>query len=249
MKYFFARFYDSLKDFPGVQRRLPGYGAIMQLPLLVNQSVKDLAESFGVAHSEIAMVLVNSKEVDFNYIIKDKDFVSFFPEFKNFDISGVSKTYVEKPKECKFILDVHLGKLAKYLRLVGFDAKYSNNFSDIELVDISLHESRVLLTRDLGLLKYSNIIWGYWLRNSNSVAQVREVVNKFDLKLKFKPFSRCLECNGEIELIEKEDILPMLETKTKEYFNEFYRCRVCSKIYWKGSHWKKMESFIDFVKG
>ncbi|ROL61017.1 twitching motility protein PilT, partial [Bacteroidetes/Chlorobi group bacterium ChocPot_Mid] len=116
MKYFFARFYDSLKDFPGVQRRLPGYGAIMQLPLLVNQTVKDLAESLGVPHSEIAMILVNSKEVDFDYIIKDKDFVSFFPDFKTFDISGVTKINIEKPKEFKFILDVHLGKLAKYLR-------------------------------------------------------------------------------------------------------------------------------------
>jgi uncharacterized protein with PIN domain len=247
MKYFFARFYDSLKDFPGVQRRLPGYGAIMQLPLLVNQTVKDLAESLGVPHSEIAMILVNSKEVDFDYIIKDKDFVSFFPDFKTFDISGVTKINIEKPKEFKFILDVHLGKLAKYLRLLGFDAKYGNNFSDIELADISLLESRILLTRDLGLLKYSNIIWGYWLRNSSSVEQIKEVVSKFDLKLNFKPFSRCLECNGEIELTEKANIMPQLKAKTKKYFNEFYKCKSCGKIYWKGSHWEKMASFIDLL--
>lgn len=245
MRYFFARFYGSLQDFPGVQRRLPGGAVIMQLPLLVNQTVKDLAESFGVPHSEIAMILVNSEAVDFDCIVHNGDFVSYYPEFKALDISGVTKVNFYKPKVMKFILDVHLGKLAKYLRLLGFDAKYSNNFSDIELIDISLAESRILLTRDLGLLKHSNIVNGYWLRSSYSVKQIKEVVDKFDLKSCFKFFSRCLECNGEIELTAKEGIESELEARTRQFFDEFYRCRGCGKIYWKGSHWEKMKSFVE----
>lgn len=248
MKFFYARFYGSLNDFLGVKKNLSGNSSIIQKPLLVNQTVKDFAESLQVPHTEISMILANSNAVDFDYIIDEDDFLSYYPSFSTLDISQVTKLNLHYPLEMKFILDVHLGKLAKYLRLFGFDTKYNNDNLDFELIEISLKESRILLTRDLGILKNSKLKYGYFLRSNEPIEQIKEIVDVFRLKPYMQPFTRCLECNGEIKATEKELILSKLEPKTIEFYNEFFKCNQCHKIYWKGSHWKKMESFIKIFE-
>jgi len=214
------------------------------IEISVNQSVKDLIESLGVPHCEVDLIIVNGLSVGFDYTVNENDKISVYPEFTVIDIKSLTKLSAILPEEIKFVTDVHLGKLTKYLRLLGFDTFYENDSTDIQLIEISNSEKRILLTRDVGLLKNNRIIYGYWLRNTDPYKQIYEVVNRFHIKNKTKPFTFCLTCNGKISIIKKEKIIERLEPKTIEFFDEFYICDNCRKIYWKGSHLKKMDVLI-----
>jgi len=145
----------------------------------------------------------------------------------------------------RFIADVNLGKLSKYLRLLGFDTLYKNNYEDDEIVEIANKERRIILTRDTELLKRKQVVRGYWVRSTLPKKQIREVINRFDLKNSDRIFSRCLKCNGLIRSVAKEKIVDKLLPNTKKYFSSFYQCRNCGKIYWQGSHYKNMVKEIE----
>ncbi len=235
------RFYEELNDFLPVYRKKQLFSHEFD----GNPSVKDVIESLGVPHVEIDMILVNGKSVDFSYRLKDADHVSVYPVFESLDISEVQHLRKESLRDIKFILDVHLGRLAKYLRLLGFDTVYDRNLVDSEIINISLSQRRIILTRDKGLLKNRKITHGYWIRSINPRIQTGEVVCKFDLKSRFKPFTHCLECNGLVVDVSKEDISGRLLTKTRKYYNMFKICPDCRKIYWEGSHFEKMKAFVE----
>lgn len=146
-----------------------------------------------------------------------------------------------------FILDVHLGKLAKLLRMLGFDTLYKNNFTDAEIIKISSKENRIILTRDRGILKNKAVTHGYWLKSVKPIEQAREIINRFDLVPQIKPFQRCIICNGIIEIVDKKSVMTHLPIKTASVYNEFYKCMNCSKIYWKGSHYNRMRGQIASI--
>jgi len=153
---------------------------------------------------------------------------------------------IEKPSsDIKFILDVHLGKLAKSLRLFGFDAFCDTNFDDIEIIRFSLSDKRIILTRDKDLLIRKDVIDGYRILSQKPDEQLKEVFRWFDLKSRINPFTRCMECNGLLEEVLKEEIINRLFPKTREYYYCFKRCTVCNRIYWEGSHYERMRKYID----
>jgi len=227
------RFYEELNDFLHKDKRKVSY------PVKTNrgQTVKDLIESENVPHTEVDLILVNSNSVDFSYQVMDRDRISVYPVFEALDIKNAAKLKLRPLRITKFILDVHLGKLARYLRISGFDALYSNSYEDSEIADIAAGEGRIVLTRDRGLLKRSIVKRGYWIRSQNASLQYREVLNRFDLTGSISMFSRCPSCNGNLRLVEKKDILDRLATKTAMYYDNFKTCNICGKIYWKGSHY------------
>lgn len=235
------RFYEELNDFLpyGKRKSFFPYG------FTGNPSVKDAIESMGVPHTEIDLILVNSKSVDFSYHLKDGDVISVYPVFESMDISDVTHLRKKPLREPKYILDVHLGKLAKKLRMLGFNTLYENHYNDIEIVRISNAEKRTILTRDIGILKMKDVSRGYWIRSQSPKKQLIEVLDRFDLYSRIRPFRRCMACNGIIERIEKESIIDDLPKRTKKYYHEFYRCVSCKNIYWKGSHYCRMKSFIE----
>ncbi len=145
------------------------------------------------------------------------------------------------------MLDVHLGRLAAYLRLLGFDTLYRNDYDDPELAQISNAEDRVLLTRDLGLLKRSLVNRGYFVRNTKPAQQLGEIVRQFNLAGANRPFHRCLNCNGILQSVEKEAIADRLWPRTQQFYGEFHLCPSCGNIYWKGSHYERMQKFVDEV--
>jgi len=202
-----------------------------------------MIEALGVPHTEIDLILVNGESVDFLYSVKDTDYISIYPPFESLDISPLSKVRPHPLGQFCFILDTHLGKLSAYLRLLGFDTLYRNNYKDEELADLS-REGRILLTRDVGLLKRSIVTHGYWLRETNLRKQLIELFNRFDLLSAIAPFQRCIKCNGLLKPIQKEAINDRLLPKTKNYYNEFHICPSCNQIYWKGSHYERMQQFI-----
>jgi len=158
--------------------------------------------------------------------------------------------FAQKPlREPKFVCDVHLGRLARYLRMMGFDVLYRNNFVDEEIIRISLKERRAILTRDKGILKRSEVTHGYWVRGIKVEEQVKEILHRFDLKKEIKEFSRCIESNDLLKPVKTELIIDQLPVKVAKTQNEFYECPSCKKIYWKGTHYKRMLAFINSVKG
>ncbi|MCE5251497.1 Mut7-C ubiquitin/RNAse domain-containing protein [bacterium] len=238
------RFYEELNDF------LPRPVRKTQFPYLFegNPSVKDAIEAIGVPHTEIDLILVDGNSVSFLYHLQDGNCVSVYPVFESMDISPVIRLRAKPLREPRFILDVHLGKLARCLRMLGFDALYDNSYTDPEIVGIAREHHRIILTRDVSLLKMNEVTHGYWIRSQHSEKQVHEVIRRLDLHAYIQPFSRCISCNGIVEEVPKESVIDILEPNTRRYYDEFFRCSSCGKVFWKGSHFKKMEEFVEDVK-
>ena len=237
----YFRFYAELNDFlPPMQQQITFVYHFNGMP-----AIKDAIEAAGVPHTEVDLILVNGVSVAFDYRLRDGDRVAVYPVFESFDISPLLRLRPQPLRETAFILDVHLGKLAKHLPLLGFDTLYRNDYQDPDIIAIALRERRIILTRDRGLLKTRAVTHGYWMRSTAPQQQVREVLQRFDLQGLIRPFHRCLLCNGLVQPVEKQTILPRLLPKTARYYHEFYQCSVCMQLYWKGSHYHKMREFIQ----
>ncbi|UUV19278.1 Mut7-C ubiquitin/RNAse domain-containing protein [Fusobacteria bacterium ZRK30] len=236
------KFYSSLNKLLKKGRR----DKELSLELKLRQSVKDLIEAQGIPHTEVGMILIDSKREESSYILKDGQKIEVYPAFNDIE-EAKFQNLINYPK--KFILDVHLGRLAKYLRIFGIDTLYENYYSDEEIVKTALKEGRVILTRDRGILKRRVVKYGYLIKSNESKEQLREIFLNFDILPKIKPFLRCISCNGILEKADKEEIIEELEPLTRKYYNEFFRCTICKKIYWKGGHRERMEEFAnDFLK-
>lgn len=144
----------------------------------------------------------------------------------------------------RFILDVHLGKLARWLRLLGFDTFYRNDLDDPEIVEIAATEERTILTRDGGIMKRRAATRGYLVQSTDPQEQLREVLDYYQLREQLQPFHRCLVCNGLLAQVEKATILDQLEPKTIRYYDNFFQCATCGKIYWQGTHYERMQGFL-----
>ena len=215
-------------------------------------AIKDTLEALGVPHTEIDAILINQKRaVKFFYQLREGEKVFVYPPgyYKKIAKSGVKHLQAKLPSVVKFVVDSHLGKLARILRLLGFDVIYKKFFPDEHIIHDSLCHKRVILTRDIGLLKNKSVKWGAWIHSLNPLDQTKEVITKYNLMDRLKPFKRCLECNGLIKSIAKKEILHGLHPKTKEYFREFYHCQDCRRVYWKGSHYEKLLKWVEEVKG
>ncbi len=239
-KNIWLRFYEELNDFLPEKRKKVRF----QVKYEQKQSVKDAIESLGIPHTEIDLILVNGQSVPFNYHILPDDQISVYPIFESLDISQITHLRNEPLRNPSFILDVHLGKLAKYMRMTGFDTLYENWFDDNEIVEISVRENRIILTRDVGLLKHKTVTHGYWIRSQKPMEQFTETARRFDLFSKFKPFRRCTVCNGLVNKTSKQSVIHQLKPRTKIYFDDFFKCSSCGKVYWKGSHFARMQKLI-----
>jgi len=231
------RFYAELNDFLPPKQRM----RTIHYRFSGHPGIKDPIEVFGVPHPEVELIIVNGQSVGFDYQLQAGDRVAVYPVFKNLDISALikqrEKSWSNNPR---FILDVNLGKLAKLMRLLGFDSLYRNDYRDAEVVNIAVSEQRIVLTRDRRLLYAKQISHGYWVRRVDVESQIDEVLHRFDLYGLINPFARCLVCNGVLVPVGKADILDRLEPKTRLYYEDFHQCADCRRIYWEGSHMENM---------
>jgi uncharacterized protein len=238
MKRAFFRFNVNLEDLLPSSKR----GQEIILHFKGYQSVKHLIESLGVPHTEIGQVMVNSHVVDTSYRVQDGDRVEVLPAR-----SDPHRGHLLQEKEIKFILDSHLGKLAAYLRMLGFDALYRNDYEDRQLAKVAELEGRILLTRDRRLLMRKQVQAGYCVRKHNPQDQLKDVLNRFGLYSLIRPFQRCIRCNTRLEKVSKEQVLDMLEPLTKLYYSSFSICPACRKVYWPGSHYEYMQRMIQKI--
>jgi len=237
------RFYADLNDFLPADKRQQTFSYRFG----EDQSIKHLIEALGVPHPEVELILVNDRPVDFDQLLQDNARVSVFPAFRQLEVDSP----VRPPAltEYRFVLDAHLGRLANYLRMLGFDTLYRNDFDDPELARIANGEERILLTRDQGLLKRNLVTHGYWLRETDPRHQLVEVLQRFNLFKASKPFNRCLLCNGRLVSVPKASIADRIPPKAFQYYDEFYLCEECGKLYWEGSHVQRMRQLIEWAIG
>jgi hypothetical protein len=235
------RFYAELNDFLPPDRRMVAF----DLEFQGRQTVKHLIESVGVPHTEVDLVLVNGESVDFARIVEGGDRVSVYPVFEAFDITPESRVRPQPLRQTRFVLDAHLGRLAAWLRLLGFDTLYRNDATDEQLARNSSAEHRILLTRDRGLLKRSAVTHGYCVRESNARRQLAEVVQRFDLAGCAMPFTRCLLCNQPLRDVAMQDVASRIPPAGSEHCDFVRECPRCRRLFWNGSRYRRIESWID----
>ncbi len=209
-------------------------------------SVKDVIESCGVPRTEVDLILVGGKPVDFAHVLDcdaaldvhpfSPERLTFFPEDR-LQVSTIQK----------FIADGHLGKLVRDLRLVGIDVAYDPVAKDRQLLEFAGAEDRGLLTRDRRLLMHAIVRHGYYLRSQDPLEQTIEALRRFQLFPTLAPFTRCLRCNAALKSVQKADVIERLEPLTKIYYKQFRQCTGCGQVYWPGSHFEKLETRIHEI--
>ena len=234
------RFYAELNDFLPQARR----GRAFQAQFSGHETVKHVLESLGVPHPELALILINGTSVDFSARIEAGDRVSLYPRFSELDLNEQSPLQEALPDQVAFILDIHLGKLARNLRLLGINALYGRDLSDPELARLAREKKRVLLTRDRGLLKRNAVRWGYILRSEDPREQTIQVIRRYELIDQVQLFYRCPRCNGILGQADKNEVREKLKPLTRKYYDDFQRCRKCGQVYWQGSHFQQLAEYL-----
>jgi uncharacterized protein len=235
------RFYEELNDFLAPERRKVAFS----YSVAGTRSVKDAIESIGVPHTEVDLILVDGSSVGFDRVLRGGERVAVYPMFERFDVTPLQHLRPQPLREPRFVLDCHLGKLARHLRLAGFDCLYRNDYRDCELVTTAVAERRIILTRDLGLLKQRLVTHGYYVRETDSEKQLREVVRALQLQSNLRPFTRCRECNAELRDVPKSEVLERLPEKVRAAYERFQLCPGCGRIYWEGTHYERLRLLLD----
>lgn len=206
-------------------------------------SVKDVIEACGIPHPEIDLILCEGASVDLAYCLDADTAVDVYPVGaapELFPAQRLQKRHIER-----FVADGHLGKLTRDLRLLGIDVAYSSQASDAQLLARAIAEDRALLTRDRRLLMHAVVRHGYCPHSDFPEEQTAEVLRRFDLFDDLRPFSRCLRCNAPLDAVGKSEVIDALEPLTRRYYEDFRRCCACGQIYWRGSHFAKLQARIE----
>jgi uncharacterized protein with PIN domain len=216
------RFYAELNDFLSADKRQHEFA----WSFTGTPSVKDTIESIGVPHTEVDVILVDGRSVDFTHLLRGGERVAVYPIFERFDVSPVTRLRPAPLRESRFIADVHLGTLARNLRLLGFDTVWRRDLKDETIIDIASDERRIILTRDKGILKTGRVTHGYWLRAT-------------------EPAKQLVECNGELEPVARADAARSVPLQVFLVYREFKRCKRCARVYWRGSHLRRLDEIVE----
>ena len=214
MKKVILRFYAELNDFLPAAKRQTDFEYFFNGVI----TAKEAIESSGVPHSAVDLLLINGEPAAFSAKLNQNDRISVFPEFEMLDISGVTQLRKKPLRNTRFMADAHLGKLARNLRMLGFDTLFAGDLPDREIIETAAREKRTILTRDRDLLKSDRVDHGYYVRATATGEQLSEIIAKFDLGSQFQPFTRCLVCNGVLEEAGSQEIAGKVKPELVELF-------------------------------
>lgn len=235
------RFYGDLNDFLPPMAQQVDFAYRFQ----GDQSVKHLIEAIGAPHTEVALMLVDGVSVGFDYLPQSGERVAVYPPFSALELDTESVLRPPLPDPPTFLVDNHLGKLARRLRLLGLDTGYDSALDDDALAERAAAEQRILLTRDRGLLKRRMVVWGYCLRTTDAREQMFAVLRRFRLHDRITPWTRCLHCNGHLSPVAKAAVQDRLEPKTRLYYDDFRQCDSWGRVYWQGSNFQALAALAD----
>jgi uncharacterized protein len=235
------RFYEELNDFIAKPLRRRAFSCVCARAA----TTKHMIEALGVPHTEVELILVNGKSVGFDRVLEEGDRVAVYPKFESLDVTPLLRVRSEPLRAIRFVADAHLGGLAHLLRLAGFDTLYDNHYADEAIEALAATEARIVLTRDRELLKRRTISHGCYVRALKPQVQLREVFDRLDLARSVRPFRLCLSCNAPLRRIDKSEIATSVPEGVLERHSQFVTCDVCKRIFWEGSHWKRMRALVD----
>jgi uncharacterized protein len=215
------------------------HGHLLVRPVDGTSTVKHVVESLGVPHTEYGELRVNGAPVHDRYQLRDGDVVDVYPA------APVSAAGTEP----RFLLDAHLGTLARYLRLLGFDAAYDNDADDDELMGRAAAEARTLLTRDRGLLRRRTATNARFVRGTDPRDQLIDLVRRFGLVSRIRPYTRCTTCNGVLAPVNKADVARLVRPGTWRHHDAFTACMACGKVYWTGAHHARISRLVAAARG
>jgi uncharacterized protein with PIN domain len=221
-------FHGELNDFLPPARR----GKVLQVECARAATTKHMVEALGVPHTEVGLLIVNGVEATRTRQLADGDSVDVFP-------GGLAP---EGP--ARFVADAHLGGVARLLRMAGFDTLYHNNFDDAEVAALSSSQNRIVLTRDRDLLIRKEIMFGCYVRALKAEDQAQQVLSRYQLAAQAKPFSLCLSCNAPLRSAARSEVESCLPPRVRGLYQEFSRCDICGRVFWKGSHWQRMDALL-----
>ncbi|MCI0572527.1 MAG: Mut7-C ubiquitin/RNAse domain-containing protein [Myxococcaceae bacterium] len=244
MKHATVRFYGALNDFLPPWRR----GAAFLHAFTGSPAVKDVIESLGPPHPEVDLVLVDGRPVGFGHRVEDGVRISAYPAFQAMDVGTLPRVGPPPLDEARFVLDVGLGRLAAFLRMLGFDTLWRNDFTDAELARISHGEERILLSRDVGVLKRGEVVHGYFPRATEPERQLVEVVARYRLAAQMRPFTRCLACNAPLVEVPLAEVAPRLPARVRERHAQFLQCPECLRVFWAGTHHARMQGLVERLR-
>lgn len=234
------RCYAELNDFLPSSQRQRDIPVEFEPPA----PVRHLMETLGVPHTEVELVLVNGESVDLERRIEEGDRVSLYPMFEALDVTPALRLRPEPLREPRFVVDAHLGKLARYLRLLGFDTLFENDCGDAALVRAVEAEHRILLTRDRALLMRRGVTHGCYIRAVRPLEQLGYLIRRLDLYRCFRPFTRCMLCNGPLVGVAKQEVEEAIPPRVRAVQEKFWRCEGCGQVYWRGSHYERLHRLV-----
>lgn len=231
-------------DLPELLRRAHSDGEV-RYPVVRRASIKDVAESLGVPHTEIhGLLLLTSagapREVGFGHALQPGEVLDISGPGGPVDAMRDGLLRPALPHGLRFVVDENAAGLVPLLRGLGLDTAYDRCWTDERIAEIAEAEGRVVLSRDRALLKRSCIAHGRLVRANLPDDQLREVLALYPIPSEAVRFSRCLRCNVLLRPVEKAAILHRLEPRTKRYYHRFQMCPSCERIYWPGSHQERM---------
>jgi uncharacterized protein with PIN domain len=238
-----CRFYAELNDFLPRRNRF----VTVVRPFDGEVSVKDVIEAAGVPHTEVDLVIANGESVDFAYRVRDGDRIAVYPAFEALDVGPIARVRPVPLREPRFVADTHLGRLARHLRLLGFDTVYERDCDDRQLAAAAATEGRIVLTRDVGLLKRTMVTHGLFVRAQQPRAQLIEVVRRLQLTSRFRPFTRCLACNGALAPVSKDEVATRVPERARHSHEQFVQCTQCARVYWPGTHHERLRQLVKDV--
>ena len=236
--------FHFLKNLPTLLRARWQIPQPITIPVNRSASIKDVLEAFGVPHTEIGHITCNGCTIGFSHLVQEHQEFIVEPVPNPWDLTNADTLRPAFQGELRFLVDGNVGRLARYLRMAGFDALYNPTWTETDLLRMLQNEARILLTRNLDLLKRKQIIFGHYIRANDPVEQLREVATLLGVTSLQNQLVRCLQCNGLLQPVSKPDILSRLEPLTIRYFDAFKICPHCDKIYWHGSHADKMTTLL-----
>ena len=239
-----VRAYAELNEFLPPESR----GVTVRRPFRGHQTVKDVLEAMGIPHTEVDLILVNGSSQGFGYRPSVGDRIAAYPMFEALDVGSTARLRPVPLRDPRFVVDVNLGRLARLLRVLGFDVWWSSDADDATLAYVSLSEQRILLTRDRGLLKRRAITHGLFVHSQDAEQQTLEVIRRLDLAQRLAPFTRCVRCNGTLTPAPKDEVIDQLEPLTRQFYEEFSRCTQCGRIYWAGSHHARLVGLVERLR-